>query len=259
MYPSGGGMQIDLAGRVVLVTGASRGIGRAIASQLASAGATVAVHYHRNRAAAESLITELGPNTVAFAADLASSEACAALFAAVLQEFGRLDVLINNAGVAHLIAEDAPLQEWSDLWAHTMNVNARATALLSRLALRHFCARSGGRIINVASRAAFRGDTAEYAAYAASKGAVVALTRSIARAYGKQGVAAFVIAPGFVRTDMAQDSIDAYGEQFVLDDLALKQLTEPHDVAPLITLLASGLADHATGATIDINAGSYVH
>jgi len=252
-------MQIDLTGRVILVTGASRGIGRAIASHLHAAGATVAVHYHRSSEAADSLVSELGPNAAAFAADLAGSESCAGLFGAVLQEFGHLDVLINNAGVAHLIAEDAPVKEWSELWADTMNVNARATALLCRLAVRHFSERSGGRIINVASRAAFRGDTAEYAAYAASKGAVVALTRSIARAYGKQGVAAFVIAPGFVRTDMAQDSIDAYGEQFVLDDLALNQLTEPQDVAPIVTLLASGLADHATGATIDINAGSYVH
>lgn len=259
MCPSGGSMQIDLTGRVVLVTGASRGIGRAVASHLASAGATVAAHYHRNAAAAEALVSEMGNNAGAFEADLTSVEACVDLFDAVQQEFGHLDILINNAGVAHLIREEASVDEWNNLWTHTLNVNARATALLCRLALRLFVARGGGRIINVASRAAFRGDTAEYAAYAASKGAVVALTRSIARAYGKQGIVAFVVAPGFVRTDMAQDSIDAYGEQFVVDDLALRYLTEPHDVAPMITLLASGLADHATGATIDINAGSYVH
>lgn len=252
-------MQVDLTGRVVLVTGASRGIGRAIASHVAAAGATVAAHYHANRPFAEALVSELGQGAQAFGADLASTTACKDLLDSVLKVHGHLDVLINNAGVAHLIDEDAPVEQWSALWEHTMNVNARATALLSHLAIKHFIPRGGGRIINVASRAAFRGDTAEYTAYAASKGAVVALTRSIARAYGKHGVKAFVIAPGFVRTDMAQDSIDAYGEDFVIDDLALNRLTEPEDVAPIITLLASGLADHATGCTIDINAGSYVH
>ena len=252
-------MRVELTGQVVLVTGASRGIGRAIACHMASAGATVAVHFHKNREVAEALVTSLGRQAGAFQANLAQVEACENLFTRVMESYGRVDVLVNNAGVAHLIRPDASVDEWYRLWEHTLAVNARATALLCRMAVRHFVAREGGRIINIASRAAFRGDTAEYVAYAASKGAVVALTRSLARAYGKNGVKAFVIAPGFVRTDMAQDSIDAYGEQFVLDDLALDSLTEPEDLAPMITLLAAGLADHATGATIDINAGSYVH
>ena len=111
----------------------------------------------------------------------------------------------------------------------------------------------------MASRAAFRGDTPDYMAYAASKAGVVALTRSIARGLGKEGITAFVLAPGFVKTDMAQDFIDQYGESVVLDDLALDRLTEPADLAPLAVLLASGLMDHATGCTIDVNAGSYVH
>ena len=95
--------------------------------------------------------------------------------------------------------------------------------------------------------------------YAASKGGVIALTRSIARGFGKDGICAFVLAPGFVRTDMAQDFIDEYGEASVVGDLALDHLTEPTDLSPIVVLLASGLADHATGATIDLNAGSYVH
>ena len=252
-------MQVDLSGQVILVTGASRGIGRAIACHLASAGATVAAHYHRNQAAAEVLATDLGHDACSFQADLESVKACKGLFEAVLARYGHLDVLINNAGVARLINTGASVHEWSILWANTMNVNVRATALLCRLAVRHFESHGGGRIINLASRAAFRGSSVGYMAYAMSKGAVVALTRSIARAYGKQGVAAFIIAPGFVRTDMGQGTIDAYGEEFIMTDIALSQLTEPVDVAPIITLLASGLADHATGATIDINAGGYVH
>ena len=117
----------------------------------------------------------------------------------------------------------------------------------------------GGRIINVASRAAFRGDTPEYVAYAASKGGVVALTRSLARGLGKQGVVAFTLAPGFTRTDMAQPFIDTYGADYATSDLALDRMTEPADIAPTIVFLASGQMDHATGATIDLNAGSYVH
>ena len=256
---SPGSMQIDLSGHVVLVTGASRGIGRAIATGLADTGATVAVHCNKNQASAIALAKELGHNAQAFQADLANVDECVALFNTVLSAYGRLDVLINNAGVGIMTALDAPVSEWQTAWDRTLVVNARATALLCRLALQHFVPRGAGRIVNVASRAAFRGDTADLATYAASKGAVVSLTRSIARAYGKKGVTAFVVAPGFVRTDMAQKSIEMYGESFVLDDLALSRLTEPADLVPIITLLASGLADHATGATIDINAGSYVH
>ena len=118
---------------------------------------------------------------------------------------------------------------------------------------------TGGRIINIASRAAFRGDTKDYLAYAASKGGMVSLTRSIARAWGKQGIVAFTIAPGWVMTDMAKQFIAQNGDEVVLNELALAELTQPKDVAPTVVFLASGLSDHATGCTIDINAGSYVH
>ncbi len=116
----------------------------------------------------------------------------------------------------------------------------------------------GGRIVNITSRAAHRGDTADYQAYAASKAALSALTKSIARAYGREGVRAFNVAPGFTRTAMAQDFIDQYGEAYATTDIALSALTEPDDVAPAVVFLASGLADHATGQTLDVNAGSYV-
>jgi NAD(P)-dependent dehydrogenase (short-subunit alcohol dehydrogenase family) len=118
---------------------------------------------------------------------------------------------------------------------------------------------TGGRIITLSSRAAFRGDTEDYLAYATSKAAVVSLTKSIARAYGKHEIKAFVVAPGFTKTDMAQKFIDQYGEDFAKSDIALKELTQPEDVAPTIAFLLSGHMDHATGTTIDINAGSYVH
>jgi NAD(P)-dependent dehydrogenase (short-subunit alcohol dehydrogenase family) len=140
-----------------------------------------------------------------------------------------------------------------------MHVNLRAPELLCRHALPHFRERGDGRIISVASRAAFRGDTSDYVTYAASKAGLVALTRSIARGFGDDGVKAFTLAPGFTRTDMARDFIDTYGEEHATSDLALDELTEPEDIAPFVVFLASGHADHATGATIDVNAGSYVH
>ena len=252
-------MHIDLKGKTILVTGASRGIGRALAEGLAEAGATVAVHFNENRTAAETLAAALGHGARPFQADLAETMACERLFEEVVEAYGRLDVLVNNAGVALSIPMDASTSEWKKGWDLTLAVNLCAVELLCRRAVGHFKKHGGGRIINIASRAGIRGDVPAYLSYAASKGGVVALTRSLARGFGKDGICAFVLTPGFVRTDMAQDFIDDYGEAFVIDDLALDRLTEPADLAPLVVLLASGLADHATGTTIDVNAGSYVH
>ncbi len=204
-------------------------------------------------------LTSLGHGAQAFGADLADAEAAAGLFAEAVEAFGRVDVLVNNAGVAEGVALDAPDADWLAVWERTMAVNLTAVGVLCRAAAAHFVERGGGRIINVASRAAFRGDTPEYVAYAASKGGVVALTRSLARGLGKQGVVAFTLAPGFTRTDMAQPFIDTYGADYATSDLALDRMTEPADIAPTIVFLASGQMDHATGATIDLNAGSYVH
>jgi NAD(P)-dependent dehydrogenase (short-subunit alcohol dehydrogenase family) len=252
-------MHIDLTGRTVLVTGASRGIGRSLAEGLAEAGATVAAHFNHNRASTEALVEKLGHEAGAFQADLADPASCERLFNEVVGTYERLDVLVNNAGIALKMPAGMSTDEWCEDWGRTMAVNLRAVELLSRLAIDHFQQHDGGRIINIASRAAFRGDAPEYMSYAASKGGVVSLTRSIARAFGKAGICAFVVAPGFVRTEMAQEVIDEHGEARVTSDLALDRLTEPADLTPLVVLLASGLADHATGGTFDVNAGSYVH
>ncbi len=250
-------MKIDLTGKNILVTGASRGIGRGIAEALGKSGATVGVHYRKNKAQAEKLVEAIGNSSKAFQADLEKPDDCQRLFEEVTETFGSVEVLVNNAG----IFLNSPLESdrWLADWNTTLDVNLRATALLSRLAILQFQQRGGGRIINISSRAAFRGDNPEHLAYAASKAGMVALTRSIARGYGKDGITAFLIAPGWVRTDMNRETIERYGEEAITKDLALNTLTEPKDLAPMIVLLASGLADHATGTTIDINAGSYVH
>ena len=254
-------MKIDLSNTNILVTGGSRGIGRAISLALGGAGARVAVHYRKEESDARKVADEAGNGSSIFQADLSEVSACENLFSSVVDAFGSVDVLINNAGISFNSPLDMDTEAWVRDWDATMHVNLRAPGLLSRAAIEHFQKKSakGGRIIHIASRAAFRGDTKDCIAYAASKGGVVSMSRSIARAFGKQNITSFVIAPGFVRTDMAQGFIDSYGEDFVSNGLALDRLTEPADIAPTVVLLASGLADHATGTSIDINAGSYVH
>lgn len=253
-------MYINLSGLNILVTGASRGIGKALATKLAEAGATIAVHYNKNVRDAENLAHILGNESKAFQADLSKPDEASKLFERVTLEMGSIEILINNAGIAKSITINSKDEEWVSVWDETMMVNLSSAGILCKKAVQHFVERkAAGRIINIASRAAFRGDEAEYIAYAASKAGLVSLTRSIAKSFGKEGVKAFVIAPGFVRTDMSQEFMQQYGEDHAKGDLALERLTEPKDIAPLVTFIASGMADHATGATFDVNAGSYLH
>lgn len=252
-------IKINLSDLNIVVTGASRGIGHSIASHLGKAGASLAIHYNKNKEPAESLANEIGPNSRIYQANLENKDECVQLFEKIERDFKRIDVLVNNAGIAIKSPVDLPSGEWISRWEETLRVNLTATAILCKSAINHFLNQNGGRIINIASRAAFRGDTIDYMAYAASKGGVVSLTRSIARGFGKQNIKAFVVAPGYVRTDMSQGFIDEYGEEIATHDTALLHMTEPNDVAPLVTFIASGMADHATGSTFDINAGSYFH
>ncbi len=252
-------MEVSLKGKNILITGASRGIGRAIAHLCLTSGAKVSVHYGNSYEEAAALVQDFPEQARALQAGLENTEAVRALFWESLQWMGGIDVLINNAGIALNAPLTASESEWLQAWDQTLQVNLKASALLSRLTVQHCLEKQKtGRLIHIASRAAFRGDTAEYMAYAASKAGMVAFSHSIARAYGKQNIHSFVIAPGFTKTDMAQDFIEQYGEAHALNDIVLPQLTQPEDIAPTAVLLASGLADHATGSTITINAGSYI-
>jgi NAD(P)-dependent dehydrogenase (short-subunit alcohol dehydrogenase family) len=252
-------MNINLNSQRILITGASRGIGRGIAEQLSSSGAEVLIHFNQNLEEAKSLQETLKNNSHLVPCDLSNLELVKGWIPELIATYGKIDAIVNNAGIAISIPDIAPTDEWSKAWLKTMDVNINALAIICKEFLEHARENQNGRIVNISSRAAFRGDTPDYLAYAASKAAIVSYTRSIARYYGKEGIKAFIIAPGFTRTDMAQDFMDQYGEAYALNDIALNQLTEPKDIAPMVTLLCSGLADHATGCTIDINAGSYVH
>jgi len=253
-------LDLKLHKKHILVTGASRGIGRAISEYLAKEGAIVGLHYHKDLQAAKEVKEICGNKAIILQADISRKGDLDKLFDQTIEHFGTLDVIINNAGIA--LHSDPLLDDlkWHDDWMKTMNTNLNSTAYLCKKAINHFLANSiHGKIINISSRAAFRGDTKDYLAYAASKGGIISLTRSIARAYGKKGIVAFNIAPGFVKTEMAQQFFDEYGEEYAINDIALAQLTEPRDIVPIVGLLAGGGADHATGDTFNLNAGSYLH
>jgi NAD(P)-dependent dehydrogenase (short-subunit alcohol dehydrogenase family) len=251
-------MKIDLSGNVILVTGAAGGIGEPIVRRLAEHGATVAIHYNQKAEDAKRLAAEVGNDSKPFHADLSEPRKAVTLFHSVLDIYGRFDVLVNNAGVYLRAPNEENFDEWLADWNSTIAVNLTAAGILSREAVNYFKQHEGGRIIHIASRAAFRGDYEDYFAYAASKGGMVALSRTIARTYGKHNVKSFVVAPGFVRTPIVDEYIRKHGDESIMGELALNELTEPEDIAPTVVFLASGLMDHATGCAIDINAASYV-
>ncbi len=253
-------MNVDLTGKRILVTGGGRGIGRVLCEMLAASGARVAVHYGSSKTKAEAVAEAIGGGARAFGAPLDEIAATEKLFDDVVEEFGGLDVLVNNAGTAIKSPLGKEAFAYAADWDQTMAINLRAAGLLSRRAIMQFRKNDppGGRLIHIASRAGFRGDTEDFVAYGASKGGMIAMSRGLARAFGRENIKSFVIAPGWIRTDIAEESIALYGEEVLTKDNALVGMARPEDVAPMVVLLASGLADHATGTSIDINSGSYV-
>ena len=249
----------DLNGKQVLVTGASKGIGKAIAGQLLEQGAHVGLHFNRSRQGVEELIKEFGAErTIALQADLENPQETESLFQAAVKELPALYTVVLNAGIFEPHPINLSLDSWLKIWRRTIRVNLESAGILTKLCLQHFQKNKQGRLIYISSRAAVRGETEEYLAYAASKGGLGSLAKTVARSFGKYNIKAFVIAPGFIKTEMAEAAIAKMGEDTIMDELALNELTTPEDIAPLIALLCSGHLDHATGTTIDINAGSHI-
>ncbi len=249
---------IRLDNRIVLITGAAGGIGSAIARGVVAGGGKALIHDVNNDRIAL-LAKELGEAAYSLPADLKNPKEVANLWARALQVHGSIDVLVNNAGIYPPAPLNAALDDWLNVWDVSLAVNLKAPAILAREAIATYTKQAGGGIIiNLASRAAFRGEDPDYWHYAAAKAGVVALTRTIARQNGRQGVTAFAIAPGYVDTSFNKVFAEEVGVEVAAADTGLGEVAQPQDVANVILFLATGLAKHATGTTIDINGASYV-
>lgn len=252
----------DLSDKTVLVTGASKGIGAAIARQCGEAGAAVVAHYGTDRPGAEEAMAGIAASHKKLvAADFSDLDTVEALWQAAEHWRGGIDVLVNNAATMIWDAGiDQPLEAWDAAWETTLRVNVLAPARLLRRALRHFLARGRGTVITISSWSAQKGVTNPATiAYGASKAAIHNATKTIARAYADRGVLAYVIAPGVVRTRLSEQFADTQGgEEHITEALAMKEWVPPDEVAATAVFLASGRSRHLSGATLDINGASYV-
>ena len=250
---------MDFGGKAVLVTGASGSIGQAIVRHFADGGARVAVHYHAGREAAEELITTLpGEGHLAVGADIADGASVQRMVETVVETFGRLDVLVNNAGIAirHPVAE-VDYDEWQRVWRQVLDVNLIGTANASYCAARHMIAQGGGRIVNVSSRGAYRGEP-EHTSYGASKAGMSALSQSLAKELAPFKIYVTAVAPGWVEGGMAREALEGPEAEAVRQQSPVGRVALPGEVAYTVAFLASEGAEFLTGAVVDINGASYL-
>ncbi len=251
---------IDLTGKVVLVTGGSRGIGEGIVRGLRAEGADVILNYTRSKDRAEAIADELGrDHCLPLGADLGDWRQLERLWRDSADWKGRIDVLVNNAAMRQAITMDAPTGEWDEHWVETLRINLLATAHLSRFAIAHFQERGGGIIIGITARIAVRGDRPEFFHDGAAKGGMNSLLRGIARFYAKDEVLAYLVCAGIIETDQSRDFVKHYGIDEAVREIPLGELGQPEDVANVVVFLASGKARYATGATIDVVGASFLH
>jgi len=246
-------------GRAVLVTGASRGIGAAVARAFAADGDRVAVHYGRSASRAGEVAASLpGSGHLVVGADLADPGAVRQMVDAAADQLGGLDVLVNNAGVfeAHPIAETT-YKQWQSAWQHTLAVNLVGAANATWCAVQHMVQSGSGRIVNISSRGAFRGEPSQ-PAYGASKAGIIAFGQSLARALGSHGITVTAVAPGLTQTDMAANQLS--GEQGARRraESPLGRVATPEEVAAAVVFLASPAAAMASGTVLDVNGASYL-
>lgn len=250
---------LDLTEKTALITGASRGIGRETAIRFGEAGANVAVNYFSSESDGRDVAAQIGADrALAVRADVADPAQVQRMVDETVARFGRLDILVNNAATFDLNRfEDEDYAAWQRGWQRTFALNVFGAANAAYLSMGAMRRTGGGKIINVASRAAFRGET-EFPDYGASKAALVNLTRSIARACAKDNIVATCVAPGFIETEMARGELEAHRGE-ILNQIPLRRVGTVEDVAAVILFLASPLADYLNGTTIDVNGGSWFH
>jgi len=248
-----------VADRAVLVTGGSRGIGRAIAEAFAELGNRVAVHHRDSAALAAEVVAGLpGSGHTVVQADLADPEAVREAVDAACETLGGLDVLVNNAGIftPHPITE-VSYAEWQAAWQATLGVNLIGAANVTWCAVQHMLGRGGGRIINVSSRGAFRGEPGQ-PAYGASKAGLNAFGQSLARALAPHGIAVSAVAPGYVDTDMAASYLAGPEGDALRAQSPFGRVAQPEEIAAAVVYLASPEAEWASGTIIDLSGASYL-
>jgi NAD(P)-dependent dehydrogenase (short-subunit alcohol dehydrogenase family) len=250
---------MDLTNKTALVTGASRGIGRAIAQKFAAAGARVAIHYHQNRAAAEETSRTLsGEGHILVQADVANPDKVRRMVETAIEQLGGLDVLVNNAGifVDHALA-DVDYETWHTAWQQVIQTNLIGAADVCYCAARHMIERGGGRIINVGSRGAYRGEPVG-PAYGASKAGLHAMSQSLAKYLGAYNIFVTAVAPGFVATDMSQESLTGPKGDEIRNQSPLKRVATPEEIAHTVLSLAAPGSEWLTGGIVDLNGASYL-
>jgi 3-oxoacyl-[acyl-carrier protein] reductase len=249
--------------RRALVTGGSRGIGAAIAAELAASGHVVAVHCRTGRAAAEAVVAALpGSGHAIVTADIADPQQVQAMVSAVVSALGGVDVLVNNAGIfVHQPIDATPYPQWQAAWRQTLDVNVHGTANVTWCLVDHLLHRAegpdGARIITVGSRGAYRGEPTA-PAYGASKAAVHAMTQSLAIALAPHGIAVAAVAPGFTRTEMAESLLSSPAGDAIRAQSPFDRVAEPEEVATAVAWLASPRAQWASGAVLDLNGASHL-
>lgn len=251
-----------LHGKTILVTGASKGIGRAIAEEIGSQGARVVAHYGSDRAGAEAAVAGLPDDRrILIGSDLAQPDGADRLFTETLAATGGIDGVVNNAAI---IVQDGgiddPPEAWDRVWRETFQVNVHSAATLLRHAVAHFKERGGGEIVGISSWAAQKGVTNPRAiAYAASKAAIKAALQTVATGYARDNIRTYIIAPGVVDTRMSRDFAETQGGRAAVEDrLAMGEFVPPSDVATLAAFCLSGRCRHLSGATLDVNGASYL-
>ncbi|MBL4870278.1 MAG: SDR family oxidoreductase [Robiginitomaculum sp.] len=232
-------------------------MGAAIAKTCASYGAKIIVHYNGNKNAADAVCKDIGKNAIAcIQEDLSKTGAGTRLWAQAVSQVGPINALVNNAGIDMVSDLYGGEAEWANAWEQIMAVNMQAPADLSRAALRDFRKMGEGRIVNVCSRASHRGDSIDHAAYAASKGGLLALSKTLARGAAKDGVLVYALAPGWINTEMAPTDPEVL--RSALAEIPFGKFAEPEEIGALTAFLLSDLCPSATAATIDVNGASHV-